>query len=105
MQQTVHEVRNRSKVGESFVLLDCRTDEERLWCRIDPSLHIPMAQVPQRYVELPSEKPIVVYCHHGVRSLRVTQFLLDQGFNDVVSMAGGIDAWSVQIDPSVPRYH
>ena len=65
---------------------------------------IPMGEIPARYAELPSDRPIVVLCHAGSRSARVAQFLNDNGYPNAVNLAGGIDAWSVAIDPSVPRY-
>jgi rhodanese-related sulfurtransferase len=65
---------------------------------------IPMGQIPARVSELEPTQPIVCYCHHGVRSLQVVAFLLRAGFDSVYNLAGGIDAWSVATDPSVPRY-
>ncbi len=85
------------------VLLDCREPGEWQHCRIDGAMHIPMTQTPGRLGELSADRPIVVYCHHGVRSLRVAQFLRERGY-DAASMAGGIEAWSLQVDPTVPRY-
>ncbi len=90
--------------GEDVVLLDCRNDNERAFNRIDPSLHIPMDQTPQRLGELPTDKPVIVYCHHGVRSRSVARFLQEQGMTDARSMTGGIDVWSLEIDSAVPRY-
>ncbi len=91
---------------ESFLLLDCRTPEEYEVARIDGSRLVPMQEIPQRLEELEphKEQPIVVYCHAGMRSQRVTDYLLQQGFTDVRSMVGGIDRWSVEIDPQIPRY-
>lgn len=88
------------------LLLDCRTPEEHAIARIEGAVLIPMQQIPERLGEIESwrDKPIVVYCHHGVRSLRVVRFLRDQGFSQAQSMQGGIDAWSLEVDPSVPRY-
>jgi rhodanese-related sulfurtransferase len=65
---------------------------------------IPMADIPARLDELPRDRSIACLCHHGVRSARVTHFLHAQGFDDVVNITGGIDAWSVEFDPTVPRY-
>src|SRR5262245_46143172 len=92
--------------GERFVLLDCRETSEVATARIAGSQHIPMREIPSRLAELEPHKSgrIVVHCHHGGRSLRVTQYLRQQGFDQVQNLAGGIDAWSLQIDPSVPRY-
>lgn len=92
--------------GEKFMLLDCREPDEVATARIAGSTHIPMREIAGRVAELESgrEGRIVVHCHHGGRSLRVTQFLRQQGFTQVQNMTGGIDAWSQQIDSSVPRY-
>jgi rhodanese-related sulfurtransferase len=88
------------------LLLDCRTVEEHGIARIEGSVLIPMQEISTRLSELDAwrDKPIIVHCHHGVRSLRVTHFLRDTGFSQAQSMKGGIDAWSVDVDPSVPRY-
>jgi len=66
--------------------------------------HIPMSRIPERLEELDPSQSIVCICHHGVRSLQVVAFLERQGFESVYNLAGGIDAWSVEVDPSVPRY-
>ncbi len=90
--------------GEEFVLLDCREPGEVATARIAAALHIPMREIPARIAELPKQGRIVVHCHHGGRSQRVMQFLRQQGFEQAQNMAGGIDAWSLEIDSSVPRY-
>jgi rhodanese-related sulfurtransferase len=102
----VHSVKQMLDGGDKFVLLDCREPNEVATARISGSTHIPMREIPARLRELEPHKDglIVVHCHHGGRSLRVTQFLRQQGFAQVQNLAGGIDAWSLQIDPSVPRY-
>ena len=89
-----------------MLLLDCRTPEEHATARIAGSLLLPMQELPERIGELESwrTRPIIVHCHHGVRSLRVTHWLRERGFAAVSSMCGGIDAWSTAVDPSVPRY-
>ena len=101
--QTVKQMLDR---GEMFVLLDCREPDEVATARIAGSKHIPMREIPARLAELESQKSgrIVVHCHHGGRSLRVTHFLRQQGFEQCQNMAGGIDAWSLEIDSAVPRY-
>jgi rhodanese-related sulfurtransferase len=65
---------------------------------------IPMNQIPGRLGELPQDRPIACLCHHGTRSQRVAQFLAQQGYTDVANIAGGIDAWTRERDPAVPRY-
>jgi len=89
-----------------MLLLDCRTPEEHATARIAGSLLLPLQELPERIGELESwrTRPIIVHCHHGVRSLRVTHWLRERGFAAVSSMCGGIDAWSTAVDPSVPRY-
>ena len=88
------------------LLLDCRTAEEHATARIPSAVLIPMQELAGRVAELEAwrDRPIIVHCHHGVRSLRVATWLRTRGFTLVQSMAGGIDAWSTEVDPSVPRY-
>ena len=92
--------------GTSFLFLDCREPDEYSTAHIAETTLIPMSQLTDRVVELEPHRndAIVVHCHHGGRSLRVTNWLRNQGFAHVSNMAGGIDEWSQQIDPSVPRY-
>lgn len=87
-----------------IVLLDVREPWERETARIEPSRHIPMGDIPARVQEIDPDDHIIVYCHHGVRSLNVTAWLRQQGFENVQSMAGGIDRWSRFIDSKVPLY-
>jgi rhodanese-related sulfurtransferase len=90
-----------------IVLLDCREDYEHATARIEPSELIPMNTIPNnvnRIEGLAEDKQVVVYCHHGVRSMNVVVWLRRQGIENVVSLAGGIDRWSMEIDPNVPRY-
>lgn len=86
------------------VLLDVREPDERAAAHIEPSLHIPMGQVPARVAEIPRDREVVVYCHSGTRSMMVAGYLEGQGFHAVGNLTGGIDAWSRKVDPSVPRY-
>ncbi len=86
------------------VLLDVREDYERALCRIGESLHMPTGEVQFRWDSLPRDRSLVAYCHHGMRSLFVARFLREKGLGRVQSLKGGIDAWSREIDPAVPRY-
>ena len=90
------------------LLLDVREPWEAELARIPaaggPARLIPMGEIVQRLGELDPAQPVVVYCHHGMRSLQVVAFLERQGFESVYNLAGGIDAWSCEADPSVPRY-
>ena len=91
--------------GEPFTLLDVREPWEYDAARIDGSKLIPMGDIPMRAnQELDPEEHIVVVCHHGVRSLNVTNWLRQQGFERAQSMRGGINLWSQIIDPKVPMY-
>jgi rhodanese-related sulfurtransferase len=86
-------------------LIDVREPWEVSTARIEGALAIPMGDVPARaHQELDPDEHIVVFCHAGVRSMNVTVWLRNQGFDQVQSMRGGIDAWATEVDPSVPRY-
>ncbi len=89
-------------------LLDVREPWELQQCRIDlpgaRSVHIVMHEVPARLQELDTLQPVVCICHHGVRSAQVVAFLQHQGFSRAYNLAGGVDAWSLQVDSGVPRY-
>lgn len=87
-----------------IVLLDVREPYERELAVIEPSLHIPMNEVPDRLEEIPKDRTVVVYCHGGVRSAMVAGFLEVRGFREIANLKGGIDAWSLSVDPAVPRY-
>jgi rhodanese-related sulfurtransferase len=90
---------------QSFVLVDVREPWEFDAARIGNPAHIPMGEIPNRaHQELDPDDHIVVYCHHGVRSMTVTNWLRQQGFENTQSMRGGIDAWSRRIDAKVPVY-
>ena len=95
----------RLRSSEPTVVLDVREDWEREIGRLPGDIHIPMNDIPARSGEIPVPPggTVVVYCHLGVRSLMVARFLEHSGL-PAVSLAGGIDAWSVEVDPSVPRY-
>ena len=101
------ESRARLDAGEKVVLIDVREPGEHQICRIDGAQLIPMRTVPQRVQELDAladEALLVVYCHHGIRSLNTVNWLRKQGVSNCVSMSGGIEEWSTSIDPKVPRY-
>jgi rhodanese-related sulfurtransferase len=89
-----------------MLLLDCRTPDEYATAKIAGALLVPMQELPERIGELEAwrTKLIIVHCHHGVRSLRVTHWLRERGFAAVSSIQGGIDAWSTDVDRTVPRY-
>ena len=87
------------------VLLDVREPWECATAAISGSINIPMGDIPSRaHTQLDPDAPIVVLCHHGARSLSVTMWLRNQGFDHAQSLAGGIEQWSRAIDPTIPRY-
>jgi sulfur-carrier protein adenylyltransferase/sulfurtransferase len=89
---------------ESTLILDVREPHELAICRLAQAGHIPMRQVPAQLDQLPRDKHLLVLCHGGVRSRHVTQYLREQGYKAVSNIAGGIDAWATEIDPTLPRY-
>ena len=104
---TAHNLRQllASDTSPRPVLLDVREPWEFAAARIEGSTLIPMGEIRSRaFNELDPEAHIVTVCHHGVRSLNVAVWLRNQGFENAQSLRGGIDAWSAEIDPSVPRY-
>jgi rhodanese-related sulfurtransferase len=107
LEITPQEIKARLDSGEKLVLIDCRESAEFQLARIEGAELVPMRSVPaelSRLDALADESPIIVYCHHGVRSLNVVNWLREQGVEACQSMAGGIDRWSLEIDSSVPRY-
>lgn len=99
------ELAKELKNGAAIRLIDCREPFEHEIVRIENSTLIPMNDTPERVDEYRAiDSPCVVYCHHGVRSMNVVGWLRQQGLENVRSLAGGIDAWSMEIDPELPRY-
>ena len=105
-QIRVTDLHDRLNAGETIVLVDVRQPEEYVICHLPNSVLLPLGELSLRTDELecPKDAAIVVYCHHGVRSLTGTHLLQRAGFTNVASLAGGIEAWSVSVDPTVPRY-
>ena len=101
---SVAELAKKHNAGEDFLLLDVREPDELEVASIAWAKTIPMGDVPVRIDELPKNKPIAVLCHGGTRSGKVTKFLNENGYPNAVNVAGGIRAWSNEIDSSVPQY-
>jgi rhodanese-related sulfurtransferase len=97
-----------SEGGDAPLVLDVREPWELQTASVSPSgfelVTIPMNQLPSRLGELNPQRPTAILCHHGNRSQRVAMFLAGNGFEHVANIAGGIDAWSGEIDPAIPRY-
>jgi len=103
---TPRDVKTMLDDGKPVALIDCRTPQEHAIAAIDGAKLIPMQETVQRFAELKAHRDdkVVVFCHHGMRSLQVAAYLRQQGFGDVSSMAGGIDLWAIDIDPELNRY-
>ena len=90
--------------GDKLVLVDVREEWEYSLAKLDGSILIPLGTLPQSLTRLNRDAEIIAICHHGMRSADATNFLLQQGFANVKNLVGGIDAWSTQVDGTVPRY-
>ncbi len=101
---TVRELKDRLDKGDKVFLLDVREPHEFSLAKIEGSTLIPLGTLPQSLNQLDPTDEIVALCHKGMRSADAVGFLLQQGFSNVKNLIGGIDAWSVEIDHSVPRY-
>jgi adenylyltransferase/sulfurtransferase len=103
---TSKELSAKLAAGATVVLLDVRQPAEHDTAALPGSILIPLNELPSRAdeLELPQGALLIVYCHHGIRSLSAAEWLAHRGHGDVVSLRGGIDAWSREVDPTVPRY-
>lgn len=101
---TVRELKDRLDKGEKIFLLDVREPHEYSMAKIEGSVLIPLGTLPDSLNQLNRDDEIVALCHRGMRSADAVGFLLQQGFSNVKNLIGGIDAWSVEVDSSVPRY-
>src|SRR5687768_16005428 len=101
-------IQAQSNAGAPAAVLDVREPSELRTASVKAEgfelLTIPMNDIPQRLAELDPERPLAILCHHGSRSQRVAMFLAGNGFTRVANIAGGIDAWSDEVDPGVPHY-
>jgi rhodanese-related sulfurtransferase len=104
LQIDPQEVNRRLATGEKLVLVDVREPWEHALCRLEGAVLVPMQELPARVGWLEEAGEVVVYCHHGIRSVDAAAWLRQQGVEGARSMTGGIDRWSREIDSSVPRY-
>ena len=98
------ELKERMERGEDILLIDVREDWEHARVRIPGAQHIPLAQLPQALSKIDRDKDIVVYCHHGVRSMQACQFMKKNGFEKIRNLRGGIDAYARTVDKSMQTY-
>jgi rhodanese-related sulfurtransferase len=104
MKQITPKEANDRLNSDNFVVLDVREQFEIEAAAIPEFIHMPMQQIPAHLNELPRDKEIAVLCHSGSRSARVTQYLMQNGFDNVMNITGGIERWALEADASVPRY-
>ncbi len=101
---TAHELRDEWQRNPALVVVDVREPHEYEIVHIDGAVPMPLGELPDRLGELDGHREIVTHCHHGARSLKALEILKAAGFSKVRSLRGGIDAWAVNVDPSLPRY-
>ena len=106
LEVAVEEAREWMTGMEAPRVIDCREADEWEICRLENAELLPLSEFAQRYKEVLGnpEEAALIYCHHGVRSLHVAQWLTAQGYSRVRSLAGGIDAWAHLIEPGMSRY-
>jgi rhodanese-related sulfurtransferase len=97
-------LQQRLASGEALTLVDVRQGWEHNICQIPGSRLIPLDELPQQLHQLPDDQPLVIICHHGMRSFHATMWLRQNGFPRAVNLAGGVDAWAQVVDPSLARY-
>lgn len=102
-QMTARQLAEARAAGHAPTVLDVREPVELQLAALPNVVHIPMREVPRRLDELDPDAPLVVLCHHGVRSMSVAQYLVERDFDDVANLTGGIDAWARDVG-GVPRY-
>lgn len=103
-EATPREIKQRLDAGEDLTLIDVREPDELMIAVIDGAEEYPMSQARDWIDSLPRDRELVIFCHHGGRSMNVAMALAQRGHTNLTNMTGGINAWSEQVDPSVPKY-
>lgn len=101
---TVEELKAKQDAGDNFRLIDVREPQEYDFCRIPGAELKPLGHIGQWIHEFDPGEELILQCHHGMRSQRACMMLASHGFTNVKNLTGGIDAWSLRVDDSVPRY-
>ena len=104
IEVTPREVSERLERGDEFLFVDVREKWEHETSRIEGAILIPLREIPANLQRLAGAREIVFFCHHGMRSLDAAAWVRSQGIEGAQSMSGGIERWSIEVDPSVPRY-
>lgn len=101
---TALELKKEIEQNTSILIVDVRESFELDFCALKFAIHIPMALIPERINSLPTDKDIVIMCHHGIRSAQVVQFLRLNGFERTFNLEGGIHSWATDVDKQMVRY-
>lgn len=104
LEISVQEAKAYLDENSEVTMIDVREDFERDLCSIQPSIHIPMTTIPDNLDKINKEHPVLVHCHHGMRSLNVVQYLREKGYENAINVAGGIEQWAIEIEPTMNRY-
>ena len=104
LEISAREVKERLDRGDRMLLVDVREPQEHAICQIEGAVLIPMGTIPANLQKLDVDEDVICFCHHGMRSFDVANWLRAQGVKGAKSMSGGIDRWSLEIDANVPRY-
>jgi rhodanese-related sulfurtransferase len=103
-EATPREIKQRLDAGEDLVLIDVREPDEMMIAAIEGAEERPISRAREWIDALPKDRELIIFCHHGGRSAQVAMALAQRGHTNLTNMAGGIDRWSQEVDPSVPRY-
>ncbi len=101
---TPAELRQRLERGDDLVVLDVREAEELVICAFEGAVHIPLSELSVRVSELDPDRPTICVCHHGIRSANVALALEQMDFAELYNLAGGVDRWAREVDPTMARY-
>ena len=101
---TPTELQGRLSSGEKITIVDVREDEELEICRLSEAIHIPLGDITARHSELDPDESYALLCHHGIRSAQAAGLLIQQGFQHVINIQGGIERWAVEVDATLERY-
>lgn len=101
---TPKELKTRLDAGEAIDIIDVREDWELQQSHLESAIHIPMNDIPEALDRIPRDRPVVIMCHMGSRSAMVANWMQKQGYDNVYSLAGGIERWAEEVDPSIPAW-
>jgi rhodanese-related sulfurtransferase len=104
LEITPEDLHRRLQAGHDLQLIDVREEMEFEYCHLPGSLLVPLDELPRRAAEIRTEGPVVVICHHGVRSAHAAGYLRHLGRTNVLNLRGGVDAWAARVDPNFPVY-